>query len=335
MAKSKSKKTDKKSAPKTEARKDAEVKETVVVEETVVETAPKATEKTEAETTVASCPAAPLKGFFARKYDANENVLTIFKCPRIWGALIGELVGTMLISMLMLTLGVQPLYLIFAAVCIYIAIVGISGANLNPLVTVGLMATRRMSAIRGVLYILAQVLGAWLGLIIVNAFRLGSETTTELVMMSEITGETFWAVALVELMGAMIIAFCFARAMRFARKSPLTFALTVTSGMTLAIILGIVISQSFFMLSNSFIFNPAVALMYQILPTTAENFGELAGLAGMALAAYVILPMVGGALGFYLSELMTRLSGRPYCFGGCEEACPCDKECACPKAEKK
>lgn len=329
MAKSKSKKTEKKSAPKTTAHKEAEVKETVVVSETVVETAPK-----EAEA-VASCPAKPLKGFFARKYDVNENVLTVFKSPRVWGALLGELVGTMLLSMMLLTLGVQPLYLIFGAVCIYIAVVGISGANLNPLVTVGLMATRRMSVIRGVLYILAQVLGAWLGLIVINAFRLGSETTAELPMMTEVAGETFWAVALVELMGAMIIAFCFARAMRYARKSPLTFAMTVTSGITLAVILGIVISQSFFMLTNSFIFNPAVALMYQILPTAAENVGELMGLAGMALAAYVVLPMIGGVLGFYLSELMTRLSGRAYFFGGCEDTCPCAEGCACAKEAKK
>lgn len=330
MAKPKSKKTDKKSTPKADAPKSkAEVKEVKEVK------APVVAEATVVEKTVASGEEKPLKGFFARKYDVNENVLTIFKSPRVWGALLGELVGTMLFSMLMLTLGVQPLYIIFAAVCIYVALVGISGANLNPLVTVGLMATRRMSAIRGVLYILAQVLGAWLGLIVVNAFRLGSETTAELPMMTEVTGETFWAVALVELMGAMIIAFCFARAMRFARKSPLTFALTVTSGITLAVILGIVITQSFFLLSNSFVFNPAVALMYQILPTTAENFGELAGLAGLALAAYVILPMIGGVLGFYLSELMTRLSSRAYFFGGCEDACPCGEGCACAKEAKK
>ena len=154
-------------------------------------------------------------------------------------------------------------------------------------------------------------------------------------MMTEVTDETFWAVALVELMGAMVIAFCFARAMRYARKSPLTFALTVTSGITLAVILGIVVSQSFFMLSNSFIFNPAVALMYQILPTAADSFGELMGLAGMALAAFVVMPMIGGVLGFFLSELMSRPSGRAYFFGGCEETCPCTEDCAGAKEAKK
>ncbi len=282
-------------------------------------TAKKSSNKPENKKEVVATPAAKTdsvkpssKGFFARKCDANENILTIFKSSKIWGALVGELVGTMLVVMLLLTLGVQPLYLIFAIIGVYIAIVGISGANLNPLVTVGMMATRRMSAIRGVLYILAQVLGAWIGLIIVNAFRLGSGTASELPMMAEISGDVFWTVALVELLGAIVIAFCYARGLRFARKSPVTFALAVTSGMTLAIIFGIVITQSFFGLMDSFIFNPAAALMYQILPTTAENFGELAGLAGLALLAYVIVPMIGGVIGFFISDIATKLSAGGY-----------------------
>lgn len=308
MANQKPKKAGKKPASKPETKKETtEVKETV--------------KKTTAATTIASTNENPMKGFFARKYEQGENILTIFKTPRIWGALMGEVIGTMLFVMLMLTLGVQPLYLVFAAVCIYIAVVGLSGANLNPIVTVGMMATRRMSAIRGVLYMLAQLLGGWVALIIVNAFRLGSGTSLPLPEMAEISGESFWAVALVELMGAIIIAFCFARATRFARKNPLAFALTVTSGITLAVIIGIVVAQSFFGYSDAFVFNPIAALMYQILPTTAENFGELAQMAGLAVAAYIVFPVLGGVIGFYISDVATRLSCGGY-------FCACDCECS-------
>jgi glycerol uptake facilitator-like aquaporin len=286
-------------------------KETTEVKETVTTTT---------ATTIASACEHPMKGFFARKYDKDENILTIFKTPRIWGALIGEVIGTMLFVMLMLTLGAQPLYLLFAATCIYVAVVGLSGANLNPIVTVGMMASRRMSAIRGVLYMLAQLLGGWVALIIINAFRLGSGTSLPLPEMTEISGESFWAVALVELMGAIIIAFCYARATRYTRKNPLTFALTVTSGITLAVILALVITQSFYGYSDSFIFNPIAALMYQILPTTAENFGELAQMAGLAVAAYIIFPVIGGVIGFYISDVATRLSCGGY-------FCECDSEC--------
>ena len=286
-------------------------KETTEVKETVTTTT---------ATTIASACEHPMKGFYARKYDKHQNILTIFKTPRIWGALIGEVIGTMLFVMLMLTLGAQPLYLLFAATCIYVAVVGLSGANLNPIVTVGMMASRRMSAIRGVLYMLAQLLGGWVALIIINAFRLGSGTSLPLPEMTEISGESFWAVALVELMGAIIIAFCYARATRYTRKNPLTFALTVTSGITLAVILALVITQSFYGYSDSFIFNPIAALMYQILPTTAENFGELAQMAGLAVAAYIIFPVIGGVIGFYISDVATRLSCGGY-------FCECDSEC--------
>lgn len=309
MANQKPKKSGKKDNPQPEAKK--EVKETKEVKAVKEEkTVKDSSVKKEA---VVETKCKTFKGFFTRKFDANENILTIFKTPKIWGALAGEMIGTMLIVMLLLTLGVQPLYMIFALVGIYVVIVGISGANLNPLVTAGMMATRRMSAIRGVLYMLAQLLGAWIGLIIINAFRLGSGTTQELLMMNEVTGETFWSIAMIELLGAIVIAFCFARSLKYARKSPLTFAFTVTSGITLAIIFGIVISQSYFAVQgNTFVFNPVVALMYQILPTAAENFGELVQLAGLAAAAYIVFPIIGGIVGFYLSDFVTRLAGNGY-----------------------
>ncbi len=262
----------------------------------------------------------PMQGFFARKGDANENILTIFKTPKIWGALLGEVIGTMFVAMFMLTLGIQPLYIIFGLTCVYVAIVGISGAHFNPLITAGMMATRRMSAIRGVLYMLAQLLGAWIGALIINAFRLGGGGAVEAITMAEISGDSFWAVALVELLGAFIIAFCFARAIRYARRQPLTFGLTVASGITLAVIFGLIISQSYFGFSNSFAFNPVISLMYQILPTSAEGFGELAQLAGLVLAAYVIIPIVGGIIGFFISDIVSRLSCGGY------NTCDCDKD---------
>ena len=249
---------------------------------------------------------AVFKGFFAKKCDPNETILTIFKNPRIYGALMGELIGTMLLAMLLLTLGVQPLYILFGCIGIYLAVFTLSGANLNPLVTVAMMATRRMSAIRGVLYILAQVVGAWLGLLIINGFRLGSGTETELPTMGELTGDTFWVVALVELVGAFIIGFAFVRALQYKRK-PLAFAFTVTSAITLAIIVGIVVSQSFFEFTETtFVYNPAIALMYQILPSAADNFGQLLGNICLALLAYVIFPMVGGVIGFFISDIASK-----------------------------
>lgn len=260
------------------------------------------------------------KGFFAKKFDTNENILTIFKNKRIWGALIGEFIGTAFLCMLFLTLGVQPLYLVFGTIGITIAVFALSGANLNPLITAGMMASRRMSAIRGVLYILAQILGAWVGLLVINGFRLASGTQSELPVMGEVTGETFWTVALVEMLGALFMGFFFARALQY-KRSALTFATVIASGLTFAVIVGIVVSQSFFEFTGTtFVYNPAIALMYQILPSAADSFGQLMGGICLALLTYVIFPMIGGIIGFTISDVASRFKG---------ECC-----CSCEKSQK-
>jgi len=258
-------------------------------------------------------------GFFARKYDAaEESLLTIFKSPKIWGALLGELIGTMLLTMLLMcSVGVfrvdwVPILLMSAVIGIYLVATKLSGAQLNPLITVGMMASRRMSAIRGVLYILAQVIGAWIGFLILNAFRLGGGLTGELPILIEATGDNFWMLASIALLCSIILAFVFARALRYAKKSALTFAFTVASSIILAYLLSVIISQNFFGVSSNLIFNPAAALMYGILPTTAENFGALASAAGLALTVYVFIPILGGIIGFYLSDITTRLAGTGY-----------------------
>lgn len=266
-------------------------------------------------------------GFFARKYDAaEESLLTIFKTPKIWGALLGELLGTMLFTMLLMcTVGVfrvdwVPILLMSGVLATYLITVKLSGAQLNPLITVGMMASRRMSAIRGVLYIVAQVIGAWIGFLILNAFKLGGGYGGELPELVAADSENFWVLAFIALLSSVILAFCFARSLRYAKKSALTFAFTVASSLIFVYLLSIVISQNFFGISGNIIFNPASALMYGILPTTAENFGALASSAGFAIAVYVLIPVLGGIIGFYLSDIAARLAGTGYKHEECDEA---------------
>lgn len=264
-----------------------------------------------------------MKGFFCKKYDPSETILTIFSRPQIYGAILGEIIGTMLLMMTVICLGMtNPLYIWFAMTAITIAVFGLSGANLNPLITAGMMATRRMSAIRGVLYILAQIVGAWLGMFITTGFKNWSESTADMPAMAEVADGDFWKVAIIELVGAIILAFFFARAWAY-RKSPLTFGIVVGTGLAVTIIYIYIVSQSYFGLSNNFIMNPAMALMYQILPSAGSNFGEIMGGIFQALAIYAIFPMIGGVLGFYLADFSSRLSGEKQC---CGKDCPCCHE---------
>lgn len=304
MANTKSKKTAKKTTSKSKASTTAT--KTVVTKEPVV--------------TETSCDS-PMKGFFARKCDPNENILTIFKSPRIYGAIIGEVVGTMLLTMILLLLGVyQPMYLMFGMVAITGAVYGLSGANLNPIITVGMMATRRISAIRGIVYILSQVLGAWFAFLLSNAFigTAGEEAGAQLPVMAEIPDGKFWVVTMIEFMGAIMLGFFFVRALAY-KRSTLTFASIYGTGICVVLLITIVISSSFLGLQNNFILNPAAALMYQVLPSSGDSFGAVLGSVCLALLTYVIFPMLGGVLGFMLGDFGSRLSGEP-CYCGCKEA---------------
>lgn len=250
-------------------------------------------------------------GFFAKKYEENESILTIFKKPKFYGALLGEIIGTMLIALLLFSLSLMGIANVatyaFAIIATLIAVYAFSGACLNPFITVGMMASRRISVIRGVMYIIAEILGAWLGWLIFNGFHLaGGETAYDIPAMATIAEDGFWMVALVELLGAAIISFFFARAVEY-KRSIFTFAAVVAGGITLAVLVGYVVSAAFLGLNSNFVFNPAVAFWMQIFPQSGE-FGEVFGGICQALSVYAIIPMIGGIVGFYLSDFTKKLT---------------------------
>lgn len=253
-----------------------------------------------------------VKKFFAKKYPENESILTIYKDRRIYGAILGEIFGTAIISIVIFTLGLtQPLYMFFVLLATIIAVYKLSGANLNPINTVGMMVTRRMSVIRGVLYLLAQVVGAWLGFLVISLFVNSSAKLSgveaEMPGMSSIEDGYYWIVTMLEFFGATLLGFFYARAQQF-RKNSVAFASVVAGGMTVAIVALYLLSYSYFGLTNNFMMNPAVALMYQILPTNADGVGDLLIELSKALFTYVIFPMVGGVVGFAISDTASILA---------------------------
>ena len=302
------------------ADKKSQKPKTVAAEKTAKDVSAEAPKniKTEAKPAEKACVAGAcekftFKGFFAKKYPENESILSVFKCPKFYGALLAEFVGVLLLTLVMFSLSLMGLANIamyaFGVIAITIAVFAFSGANLNPLITVGMMASRRMSVIRGVMYIIAQILGAWVGWLIFNGFFLaGGDNAYSMVAMSEIAEDGFWPVAFVEFLGAIIIAFCFVRALAY-KRSVFSFAGIVAGGISIACLIGYVVSAAYLGLSGNFIFNPAVALMMQIFPTAGETFGEVLGGICQALSAYALVPMIGGVIGFYLADFMCKLTG--------------------------
>ena len=305
-AKSKTKSTKPKTATGSAVKSESKASETKKVEKV------EKVETTKTEVIASGAKKSCFCGFFAKKYDEKESILTIFKNHKFYGALLGEIIGTMLITLLLFSLSLMGLSSIatysFAVIAVLIGVYAFSGACLNPIVTAGMMATRRMSVIRGVMYIVAEIIGAWLGWLIFNSFHLaGGDTAYDIPAMATVAEGKFMIVAMIELMGAAILAFLFARALKY-KKSVFTFAAIVAGGYAFIMVVAYVISAAFLGLNNNFIFNPASALMFQIFPSSGENFGEIFGGICQALSVYAILPMIGGILGFYLSDFMAKLS---------------------------
>ena len=329
MATTKAKSTKKPAAKKTTAKKPASKSKTTV--KTVKATAKVTTVKSEkvgAEKTkiVSEKKCHPVKEFFARKGDPDENILTIFKDTKIIGAIIGEIIGTALVTGVALTLGLfNPLYLIFAYTGITAAVFALSGAHLNPTITAGMMASRRVSAIRGILYIISQLIGAWIGFMIVNSFyqagiASGNIDAASTVLPTLATADSvkattegfsfFWTITMIEFVGAMIISFFFARALDYKRGA-FTFGAVVGSGVFLAMLFAVVCCSNFLGIQdNVFIMNPASAFMYGLLPASAEGFDALMGQLMPMLVSYVIFPIFGGVIGFYVSDFANKLQHR-------------------------
>ncbi len=305
----------KKSTQSSKSKKDKSTKSksaTKTVEKTVVEATKTSTASKSSTSVKTSEKKSCLSGFFAKKYDEKESVLTVFKDHKFYGALLGEIIGTMLLALLLFAASLMGMASVatyaFAVIAILIAVYAFSGACLNPIVTAGMMATRRMSVIRGVMYIIAEIIGAWFGWLIFNGFHLaGGDTAYTMSAITAIGENQFWLYAMVELLGAAIIAFCFARALKY-KRSVFTFAAVTTGGIVLAFLIGYVVSAAFLGLESNFVMNPAIAMMMQIFPAEGE-FGEIIGGVCQALSAFAIIPMIGGVIGFYLSDFNSKLVG--------------------------
>ena len=85
--------------------------------------------------------------------------------PNSLKAAMAELVGTFFLTLAALIAGTPYAVALTLAAFVY-AIGSISGCNINPGVTVGLVAGRRLPVVAGILYLIAQVAGALLARVV-------------------------------------------------------------------------------------------------------------------------------------------------------------------------
>ncbi len=185
-------------------------------------------------------------------------------------AFIAEFVGTFILAAVALVASGGAIPMGFALVAIVLAIGAISGAHVNPLITVGAWVTRRISGVRAIGYILSQALGAMLALVVLTSFTtaipkintnqmaLLSQQQPQLLEVSQINSATpgVWFILLAELIAAMIFSFIVASVSQ--RKNDFgAQALTVGFGLFVALT---VAGGAAAFVSANVICNPAIAL---------------------------------------------------------------------------
>jgi aquaporin Z len=230
---------------------------------------------------------------------------TFSRAPLL-AASIAEFVGTFLLATVVIAASGQPLFVMFAALAIVLVVGGVSGAHLNPALTVGALATRRVNLTRAVCYVIAQVLGALLALIVLNAFisaapevshqaqQFGQASPT-LFKAPDIAKGKEWVVLAAELLGSVVLAFGVAAALRnrvdaLRSRADIAHAFTYAGILYLALLLGGTAANY---VGASAILNPAVAGSLQALKFEV-----------WPLLIYIVTPLVGGVLGFALSDLV-------------------------------
>jgi aquaporin Z len=216
-------------------------------------------------------------------------------------ALIGEFIGTFLLVSAFLVAKGEPLYMGLALAGLVLMVGTLSGAYLNPLLTVGAWVTRKLTHFRALGYLAAQLLGAGAAYVVLTSFVSASASesaassfaqTPELFSFNALTDKSQWYVFFAELLGAIALAFAFAGA-RMERTDRVAKAFSV--GLTLLVsymVFGIAVSY----LSASVALNPAIALAVEAVDWTNINWG--------AVVTYFAAPLIGGIVGFALRDVV-------------------------------
>lgn len=218
-------------------------------------------------------------------------------------ALIGEFIGTFLLASAYLVTKGEPLYMGFVLVALVLTVGTLSGAYLNPMLTVGGWVTRKLGHLRAISYIVAQLLGAGAAYVVLSAFTNGyhvegstaaalSQQTLDVFKVAALTDNNHWYVFFAELLGSSIFAFAVAGALR-EKTDRVAKAFQVGLGLFVgALIAGVAASYA----SANVVLNPAIALSATAVDWTKIDW--------FAAAAYLVAPLIGGIIGFALRDVV-------------------------------
>jgi glycerol uptake facilitator-like aquaporin len=168
-------------------------------------------------------------------------------------------------------------------VAIILAVGPVSGAHLNPVITLGARASRNVTSADAGVYVAAQVAGACLGAMIAN---LMFELPAVELSATRRSGAGLWLAEVVATLGLVLVISGVARS---NRSNIAAFAV------------GAYIGAAYFFTSSTSSANPAV--------TVARMFSDtFAGIAPASVIPFVVAQIVGGMIAYVLASALYPVS---------------------------
>lgn len=230
------------------------------------------------------------------------NRITLTRTP-ILGASIAEFIGAFLLASTILIVRNEPFYLFIGLIGIFMLVGGISGAHLNPAVTIAAWVSRRITWVRALGYMAAQFLGAMLAVVVMNGFlSQAPEVSPEAAAFGQTSPQLFtaaalsqgkeWAVFAAEVIGVAILGFAYASVLRSRGSVDKTVgAFTIGGGAFLAMAFA---STAAAYVSTSVALNPALAVTLSAVDV--DNM--------WTFIVYFLAPVLGAIIGFFLYDLL-------------------------------
>ena len=207
----------------------------------------------------------------------------------VLGALVAELFGTFVLTAALLNSAGNVIIAGVVVMVLVMALSRLSGGHLNPAVTIAMWATKQISAIKAAGYVVAQVLGAMLALVIVTQFVNATPTddltgqAAAVFAVPEMVGD--WRPVFGEMLGALVFGVAVAAAV-MGRKNSHETGFIVGGGL----LLGLIEAS----LGSVAIVNPAVAL--GLSAYHMDNW--------WTVFAFAAAPVIGVVAGAWLYKLL-------------------------------
>ncbi|HSW81474.1 MAG TPA: aquaporin [Candidatus Saccharimonas sp.] len=233
-------------------------------------------------TTAAAATTPRPKNIFTRRF---RNDLTL-------GALFAELLGAFGLTAVLLNTSGNAI-VAGVAVLVFVMVFGrISGGHVNPAVTLGMLALRKISALRAAGYIVAQVLGAMLALVVIGQFVSAAPATpptmdpytgqevqgaaAKIFAVADLQGD--WRPFFAETLGAIVLGFGVAAA-GLSRRDDIEKGYIIGGSLMLGLLLATQASAA--------IVNPAIAI----------GLGAYKLSNWWTVLVYAVAPLIGTILG--------------------------------------